>query len=366
MLFCFFATSKFDIKMNLRKVKKALKRVSQLHRNKYLFFYLKNKMVHFALKFTKSTKVAYPSTIMLELTNKCNLSCTTCARAYEYGKQMDLGIMKEEQAKKIIDEIFPYIDSIGLTGMGETFLYPDIKNIVSYIKSKNRGIIVSISTNAMLPNFEEKAVPLAGLIDTIQVSIDGLGEVYESIRKGAKFAVLQSHLEMLVEACKNTTTSLMMNMVVTRENYNQMADLVKFAQKIGIRYMDFTLFNLAAVTQIEKSYYDFYKSPEFLSALHALKETQKQVKEVVVNYHSFETDHSFRACPFPWTHFYICWDGYITPCCAKPFPKELHFGNVFNSSVIEVLNSESLRHWRTCWFKNQTPAFCDKCHFTVS
>jgi radical SAM protein with 4Fe4S-binding SPASM domain len=351
--------------MNIRKFKKALKRLRQLPKNRYLFFYLKNKMVHFFRKITKSTKVAYPSTIMLELTNKCNLSCTTCAREYEYGKQMDQGVMGEEQAKKIIDELFPYIDSIGLTGMGETFLYPDIKSIVNYIKSKNKGIIVSVSTNAMLPNFMEKAAPLAGVIDTIQVSIDGLNEVYESIRKRAKFEVLQSNLETLANVCKNTSTSLMMNMVVTKENYHQMADLVKFAQKIGIKYMDFTLFNLAAVTQIDKSYYDFYKSPEFLDALHALQETQKQVKEVVVGYHSFDTNHSFKACPFPWTHFYICWDGYVAPCCAKPFPKELHFGNVFNNSVMEVLNSESFRNWRKLWFKNQTAAFCEKCHFTT-
>jgi MoaA/NifB/PqqE/SkfB family radical SAM enzyme len=139
--------------MNIRRLKKALKRLSKLPKNKHLFFYLKNKAVHFALKITKSTKVAYPSTIMLELTNKCNLSCTTCAREYEYGKQMNQGVMDENQAKKIIDELWCYLDSVGLTGMGETFLYPDIKNMVDYIKSKNKGIIISVSTNAMIPNF---------------------------------------------------------------------------------------------------------------------------------------------------------------------------------------------------------------------
>jgi len=361
-------TRKYDIKllkMNTRRFKKALKRLRKLPKNKYLFFYIKNKIVHFALKISKSTKVAYPSTIMLELTNKCNLSCSTCAREYDYGKQMNQGVMDENQAKKIIDELWCYLDSVGLTGMGETFLYQNIKNIVDYIKSKNKGIIISVSTNAMIPNFLEQVSPLVNLIDTIQVSIDGLDEVYESIRKRAKFECLQSNLETLVKMCKNTSTSLMMNMVVTKENYHQMADLVKFAQKIGVKYMDFTMFNLAAVTQIDKSYYDFYKSTEFLTALNSLKETQKQVNEVVVSYHNFDTNHNFQACHFPWGHFYICWDGYITPCCAKPFPKELHFGNVFNSSVIEVLNNEQYRKWRTLWLNNQTPDFCDKCHFTA-
>lgn len=334
-------------------------------KNKYLFYYLKNKIKHFYLKFSKSNKVAYPSTIMLELTNKCNLSCTTCAREYDYGKQMDQGMIGEQQAKKIIDELWPYLDSIGLTGMGETFLYQNIENIVDYIKSKNKGIIISISTNAMLPKFLEQASKLINKIDTIQVSIDGLNEVYESIRKGAKFEVLQSNLETLAKMCKGTQTTLMMNMVVTKENYSQMADLVKFSEKIGVQYMDFTMFNLAAVTQIDKSYYDFYKSSEFLSALDSSKEIQKQAKNVTVSYHSFDTDHSFQKCPFPWSHFYICWDGYITPCCAKPFPKEIHFGNVFDNNVIDILNSDSYLKWREKWKENKTPSFCEKCHFTA-
>ena len=351
--------------MNIQKLKKAIKRLSKLPKNKYFFSYFHNKIKYFALKFSKSTKVAYPSTIMLELTNRCNLACTTCAREYDYGKQMEQGIMAEEQAKKIIDELWPYLDSIGLTGMGETFLYQDIEKIVDYIKSKNKGIIISVSTNAMLPNFLDSASKLIDKIDTLQVSIDGLDEVYESIRKRAKFTMLQSNLEALVEMCKNTKTSLKMNMVVTKENYFQMSDLVSFAKKTGIQYMDFTMFNLAAVTQIEKSYYEFYKSAEFLEALNLLKQTEKQTKNVAVSYHSFLTDYNFQKCPFPWNHFYICWDGYLTPCCAKPFPKELHFGNVFDSTVMKTLNSDAYQKWRTKWFENQTPAFCNKCHFTA-
>jgi len=351
--------------MKIRKVKKALTRLSKLPLNKYLFFYIKNKIAHFALKIAKSNKVAYPSTIMLELTNKCNLSCITCAREYDYGKQMDLGRMDENHAKKIIDELWMYLDSVGLTGMGETFLYPNIKNIVDYIKAKNKGIIVSVSTNAILPDFITQITPLIGIIDTIQVSIDGLGEVYEAIRKRGKFERLQANLEALALLCKNTSTSLMMNMVVTKENYHQMSDLVKFAQKTGIQYVDFTMFNLAAVTQIEKEYYAFYQSQEFLNEFASLREAQKQNKRVVVNYHSFDTNHSFQACPFPWTHFYISWDGYLVPCCAKPFPKELNFGKVFNSGVMNVLNNKQFRNWRECWYRNQTPSFCEKCHFTA-
>jgi len=349
--------------MNKRRIKKALSRISNLPRGKYFFLYFANKARHFYLKSIKSTQVAYPSTIMLELTNQCNLACTICPREYDYGKAMDKGQMNVEYAKKIIDELWPYLDSIGLTGMGETFLFKEIEEIADYIKKKNKGIIISVSTNAVLPNFIESAPKIIDKIDTIQISIDGIGDVYESIRKNGSFRRLDENLRLLVKMAKNTRTDLMLNMVVTRENYTHMPLLVKYAEEIGITYLDFTLFNLASVTNIDRSYYDFYKSPEFSMKISELEETIKNTPQVIVTERNFKTENSFRKCPFPWTHFYICWNGFIPPCCAKPFPKELNFGNVFNDKVLTVLNSSSYKSFRTQWYENKTPDFCEKCHF---
>jgi radical SAM protein with 4Fe4S-binding SPASM domain len=349
--------------MNKRRLRKALKRISRLPLNHYLIRYLFNKTRHFGLRLAGSTRVAHPSTIMLELTNHCNLACTTCPREYLYGQQMDLGKIEPERAKTVIDELWPYLDSVGLTGMGETFLYQDILEIVDYIKSKNRGIIISVSTNANFPRFIDRVSGVIGRIDTIQVSIDGLEEVYESIRKKGRFEMLDKHLRWLVKQCRSTDTTLMLNMVVTRENHHHMSRLVTYAEEVGIPYVDFTLFNLAAVTDVETSYYAFYKSAAFRSELQALDDTIRRTRKVTVTNKNFETENGFRKCPFPWTHFYICWDGFVPPCCAKPFPKEMNFGNVFESGVMEVLNSGSYRNFRRGWYANEAPEFCHKCHF---
>lgn len=349
--------------MNKRKLTKAVKRISNLPKGKYLFLYFTNKMKHFYLKSIKSKKVAYPSTIMLELTNHCNLACTTCPREYDYGKEMDKGNMSLDSAKKIIDEVWPYLDSIGLTGMGETFLYKEIDEIVDYIKEKNKGIIISVSTNAVLPGFVEKVSGLIGKIDTIQVSIDGLDDIYETIRKKSDFKLLDKNLRFLSQMTKNTGTDVMLNMVVTKENFKQMTLLIKYAKEINIKYMDFTLFNLASVTGIEQSYYTFYQSDDFQKTIKELEETIRNTPDVLVTERNFKTDNSFQKCPFPWTHFYISWDGYVPPCCAKPFPKELNFGNVFNAKIIDILNSNQYKEFRTLWCKNTPPSFCKKCHF---
>lgn len=349
--------------MNKRKFNKAVHRIIKLPKNKYLFLYLANKGRHFYYKFIKSTKVAYPSTIMLELTNHCNLACTTCPREYHYGQEMDKGMIPVDAAKKIIDETWPYLDSIGLTGMGETFMYKELEEIVNYIKAKNSGIIISISTNAVLPTFVNRVKNLVNKIDTIQVSIDGLNDVYELIRKKSSFQKLHENIGAIAEACKSTHTDLMFNMVVTKENYRHMPLLVKYANEVGVKYVDFTLFNLASVTDMDRCYYEFYKSNEFLNVIRQLEAAIADTPSVTVTNKNFETENGFQKCPFPWTHFYICWNGYVTPCCAKPFPKELNFGNVFKYGVLPVLNSKGFREFRELWYKNETPAFCNKCHF---
>jgi radical SAM protein with 4Fe4S-binding SPASM domain len=349
--------------MNKRRLKKAIKRIAGLPKDKYLLKYITNKAKHIFYNITRSTKVAYPATIMLELNNYCNLACTTCPREYGFGKEMDKGMIGIDQAKKVIDELWPYLDSIGLTGMGETFLYKDIEQIVDYIKLKNKGIIISVSTNAVLPNFIPAVTKLINKIDTIQISVDGLGEVYESIRKKASFHKLDENLRQMVHMCRGTSTELMLNMVVTKENYYHMPLLVKYAGEIGIRYLDFTLYNLVSITEVERSYYEFYKSDEFLNILSELEDTIRNTTNVTVTNRNFKTDNGFRKCPFPWTHFYICWNGFVTPCCAKPFPKELNFGNVFNNKVIDILNSNEYREFRSGWYNNRAPEFCNKCHF---
>ncbi len=325
--------------------------------------YTSNKGKHFFLKASNSTKVANPSTIMLELSAHCNIHCTVCPREYDYGKQMEQGFMDKGLAKKVINETWPYLDSIGLTGMGETFLYRDIEEIVDYIRSKNKGIIISVSTNAYAPKTLEYAGWLKNKIDTIQVSIDGLRETYDRIRIGSEFEKFSQNLENLSSLLRNSQTDLMLNMVVTKENYHQISDMLRFASELGIPFLNFTLFNLASVTGIEKEYYDFYVSEEFLQAQKELEAAKERYPSVELTFWDYNKKNGFRNCPFPWTHFYICWNGEVAPCCAKPFPKEMSFGNAFEKPLMEILNNEKYRNFRKMWYNNQTHPFCRKCHF---
>lgn len=350
--------------INKRKLKKAISRIKNLPKNHNLIFYIFNKIkMNYLMKFNKSTKVSFPSNIMIELNNHCNLHCTTCPREYKFGKEMDKGFMDFEMVKNIIDQTWVYLDSVGLTGMGETFYYKDIEKVVDYIKNKNKGIIISLSTNAVLPDFLEKVKRVVNKVDTIQVSVDGIDEIYNKIRLNSNFELFKNNLKSLIYLTKNTTTNLMLNMVVTKENYSQMHTMVKFANEVNVKFLNFTPINLVSITNCNKEYYQFFKQDDFINELKKLDETKNKFSEIEVTKWDFSVAPGFKKCPFPWNQFYITWDGFVVPCCGKPFPKEKNFGNIKSSELIDILNSSEFQLFREKWYINQTQAFCEKCHF---
>ncbi len=348
--------------MDRRKRKLVLRRLRQLPGSGNFFNYTGNKMVHFYRNGIRSTRVAWPSTLMLEVTNRCNLKCITCPREYDLGKAMDKGEMDLDMLKRVIDEVSPYIDSIGLTGLGEPFLFKNLVEAVHYIRNKNRGVIITVSTNAHIHGIDQILSEMRGTIDSIQVSVDGVGVRYESIRKGARYTEFSQNVRRIREVVTGSDTGIMFNMVVMKENFKEMVKVVDLANDLGIDHVCFTLFNLAAVTGYETPYYRFFALAEFQEELDNLKNSAKKYPGIDIAVWDQNTPPGFRKCPFPWSHFYITWDGFLVPCCAKPFPKELNFGNVFQSGVMNCLNGPAFRDFRKMWYKNQTPPFCTRCH----
>ena len=349
-------------KLNKRRLRKIYHRLRKLPGGINFFRYSWNKFRGFILKTTGSTKVPHPSSIMLEVTNHCNLACITCPREYAFGHAMAKGTIDLDKMKKVVDEVGPYIDSIGLTGLGETLLYKKLEEILAYIKGKNRGIQTFISTNAHVPGAEKYVEKLAPYLDTVQISIDGIGETYEKVRLKSDYSFFFEMVRKLVKVCKETNVSVMFNFVAVKENYRQMKDVVRLASEFGVAFVNITPVNVGSITSVDPGYYELFYGEDFKKELKQAFDMSKEAGNVELSIWDVRKKNEFKKCHLPWNHFYISWDGYMTPCCAKPFPKELNFGNVFETSLMECLNSKEYRQFRAMWYKNETPDFCKKCH----
>ncbi len=349
-------------KLNKRRLRKIYHRLRKLPGGINFFRYSWNKFRGFVLKTTGSTKVPHPSSIMLEVTNHCNLACITCPREYAFGHAMAKGTIDLDKMKKVVDEVGPYIDSIGLTGLGETLLYKKLEDILAYIKGKNRGIQTFISTNAHVPGAEKYVEKLAPYLDTVQISIDGIGETYEKVRLKSDYSFFFEMVRKLVTVCKENNVSVMFNFVAVKENYRQMKDVVRLASELGVAFVNITPVNVGSITSVDPGYYDLFYGEDFKKELKQAFDMSKEAGNVELSIWDVRKKNEFKKCHLPWNHFYISWDGYMTPCCAKPFPKELNFGNVFDTSLMQCLNSKEYRQFRAMWYKNETPDFCKKCH----
>ncbi len=146
-------------------------------------------------EYAKNQQVSdYPLLVDIELSSLCNLTCAMCYTITdEFKKQVNTTRMDWELYKKIIDEIGGKVTAIRLSLRGEATLHTKFIEAIKY--AKDHGIKeVSMLTHGgklTLPYFKKMAA--AGM-DWITVSVDGVGETYERVRKPLKFDDLLSKL----------------------------------------------------------------------------------------------------------------------------------------------------------------------------
>ena len=273
---------------------------------------------------------------------------------------MNVGHMDYVQFKKIIDENHLYLDRVGLTGLGETLLYPKIVDAINYVGSKNKGIMVYLSTNAYQTNAPSLVKEIAGKIDTLQISLDGIGSTFEEIRKKSKYDQYYSNLEQISRFNHKSRMSIKFSMVIFKKNYREMVNVVELANELSVQEIYFNLFNLVA-NHLNLSEYDFYQTPEFKDEFNKALEKANHYG-IYAGHTHLNARKGFRFCGYPWDNYYITWDGFAVPCCAKPFPKVLNFGNVFADGLMPVLNSRKYQEFRILSKENKTPDFCRRCH----
>ena len=310
-----------------------------------------------------TTVVPPPTNMMLELSARCNLHCIMCAREFAYGKAMDQGFMPVDKAKRIIDQTLPYLTSIGLTGLGETFLYPHLEEVCAYIKNKKSNTIITVSTNAHFKGYSEVLDKVIPYIDNLQISVDGVEETYEKIRPNTDFSFIAENIAHTAKKCKEHGVELKFNLVLMPQNIHHLKEVIDFTKAMGAGSIEMNPMNIASNPDESREFYNLFTSQEFQEICNEAK-TYAEKKGGELSLLPFQENPNFQDCPFPWEHPYITWNGYLVPCCGKPFPKLLNFGNVFETDdFMAVFNGEKIQEFRRQWQRNEAPRFCHNCQY---
>jgi len=139
----------------------------------------------------------YPLHVDLELASICNLRCPMCFTLNQSFKDsVNQVFMDFNLFQKVIDEIAGKVYKVNLGLRGESTLHPRFIEAVAYAKTKEIYEVTTITNASRLYlNFFIESVK-AG-IDRFTISIDGLEQEYDKIRKPLKFKDILNKLKAI-------------------------------------------------------------------------------------------------------------------------------------------------------------------------
>lgn len=139
-----------------------------------------------------------PLSLQIELTNYCNLRCISCPRD---SMKREKGYIEFALYKKIIDDAVSIgIKRVYLYLHGESFLHPQVIDIIKYTKQNKIGIHIATNgsyfTNGMISKILQTGLNSS---DYITFSILGTSkDIHENIMKGAKHDEIVENISNLV------------------------------------------------------------------------------------------------------------------------------------------------------------------------
>lgn len=176
---------------------------------------------------------SWPSSIIIEPTNICNLACPVCPTFLEMDRPK--GFMSYETFKFIIDDIKGKIRNISMNFSGEPTLNRALWRFVTY--AQKNDVKVLVSTNSMRLAKQKDEILESGL-DRIIVCLDGATkEVHEIYRRGSDFGEICRGIAML---CREKRVQglevplIGLQFVVMAHNEQQVSEIIELGKELGV------------------------------------------------------------------------------------------------------------------------------------
>lgn len=244
----------------------------------------------------------FPLHVDIETASTCNMNCPMCYRR----KLAHTGQMDVELFKSIVDECAANgVFSVRLSWRGEALTHPRIAEMIAY--SARRIPNVSFLTNAFYLDDAIMDVLVREGLSYLAVSFDGMGEVYDALRRPATFEDSRARLATLREKVAGSGHGLPQVRLCTI---------------------------WPAISMDPQAYYD----------------SMSQVSDYIVcnPYINFigdmELKHCF-ICQYPWERIVVAYDGDIQ-CCTGWNATDIVLGNAATTSIKDAWHGDRLQRIR--------------------
>ncbi len=319
-----------------------------------------------------------PRTLYLEVTNRCNLKCRTCLQFL--GMKEESRDLSLSEVKEIAGQV-PGLKKAILHGIGEPLLNRELPDIIGYLTKRKVQVLFNSSALLLSKKWAQRLIS-SGL-DELRVSLDAATEsTYARVRGSDNFLNVVKNIEALMKmrkACHRSTPKVSAWMVATRENVEDLPEMIKLAARVGIDEVylqrlvyptDGQGYGLAVK---EKTITD--PSPRIFGILQRSMSLSRQlgvslrasglVSPIESINCTTRDETPWRQCKRPWEVAYITAWGNILPCCISPFStvdySSLILGNVFTQSLDRIWQGAKYRAFRQMHQSPHPPNCCIGC-----
>lgn len=180
----------------------------------------------------------YPRNIYLELTTRCNLRCRMCVKS-----AADSNIIEEDLPLVVFRRLLPALGStrkLVLSGIGEPLLHPDLEEIISLAAAAMpSGAVIGFQTNGLLLDAGRAQQLIEAGLSTVCLSLDSLTNGGRECKGEHSVIDVEQATLHLDRARKERRAALRigLEMVMTRENIDQLPEVVDWAVSRNIDYL---------------------------------------------------------------------------------------------------------------------------------
>lgn len=276
-----------------------------------------------------------PFALILEVSRKCQLSCTTCP--YTLVDEHDRTLMPAGLFNELLEQTD--ISALGMvvfSGLGEPLMHPELFNMTSAVK--RRGVpFLRVNTNGTLLTLPKirRLVNGSG-VDEVRVSIGAATpEYYTNLKGQTLFELVEGNLlNLLSERGKNPLPFLTLQILRNRDNSQELA---RFRQRWEPR--------LGPADRVQ------------IAGTHTFA---GEVAPASIS--ESDADSSRLPCRQLWGLQYVTSDGTVAPCCIDVL-KRLPLGNLRETTLAATWSGKELAALRNIhrsgrW--HQIPG-CRKC-----
>lgn len=306
-----------------------------------------------------------PVTGAWEITMGCNMRCKHCGSSCKEALKDEL---TTEEALKLCDEIGKLgLKQITLAG-GEPTSRKDWHIIARRLY--DNGVVPNIITNGWLIDEDILQKIIESKINTVGISIDGLKETHDFIRKKGSFNRIMKALDLMKEKRIAATAITTINKINEKELYQLRDILIEKGVKgwqlqIGmpmgtmIQNKDLVISYKDVNTIIEFAYQNINDNRILINLADCFG--YFSFKDIEVRNRYFNTkDYNWRGCGAGKCNVGILHNGDIVGCTSIR-NKEFIEGNIRNTSLKEIWNNHNNFKWNRIMKQDNLKGFCGEC-----